>query len=76
MAQPEKHPSPSPRRARPDQCSADGHLLPFERSALLHPRAAEALILAASPYPGETGDRRPVRSRPGRLRRILRWFLA
>ncbi|MEX2459271.1 MAG: hypothetical protein WD770_09835 [Actinomycetota bacterium] len=41
----------------------DASLIRFERSALLHPRAGEALILAASPIPGRTRARRPIRGR-------------
>lgn len=47
-------------RERPP-ASAPGRVLRFERSALLHPRAADALALAASPYP----------PRERRLRRVV-----
>lgn len=58
------------RRAEP----RDADVLRFQRSALLHPRAADALILAASPIPGRRSDRRPT-PRPGRLRAIARMLL-
>jgi hypothetical protein len=58
--------------ARPDPGPgpAGGRVRRLERSALLHPGAADALILAASPYPGRTSRRRRI-PRPGLLRRLF-----
>lgn len=69
MAQPEWQPVTGELPATPP-----GRLLPFERSALLHPRAADALVLAASPYPGRSP--RPRRGVPESRRagRLWRWF--
>jgi hypothetical protein len=71
MARPERH-SASPPRTAPE--GEEGRLLPFERSPLLHPRAGDALSLAASPYPGER-PKRSRRRRPGRLGRLRRAIL-
>jgi hypothetical protein len=72
MARPERH-STQPPRAAPEG-EEEGRLLPFERSPLLHPRAGEALSLAASPYPGERVNR-SRRGRPGWLGRLRRAIL-
>jgi hypothetical protein len=57
-----------------DPALVDAKVLRMRRSALLHPRAADALVLAGAPYPGET----PRRRRPGGgpFARVARWFLA
>jgi hypothetical protein len=67
MAQAADRHIPARAGSLPEAKPRDAALIRFERSALLHPRAADALVLAATPYPG-----RPMRRPSVRRRRVLR----